>query len=136
MDESAMFEGEGTTNQIMMLEETLEEYAMLAEIGEVEALEPRTLAEARHRPDWTLWEKAIYEELAMLCDAGTWELVDPPADTNIVGSKWVFCVKKDTAGTVICYKAQLVAQGFSQVPVLTTLTPLHLLPSLLPFILF
>jgi len=35
---------------------------------------------------------------------------------NIVGSKWVFCVKKDAACIVIWYKAHLVAQGFSQVP--------------------
>jgi hypothetical protein len=37
-DDPASFEGEGTADQIMMLEETLEEYAMLAEIGEAEAL--------------------------------------------------------------------------------------------------
>ena len=48
--------------------------------------------------------------------AGTWELVDPPQGANIVGSKWVFCTKKDAAGNVVCYKAHLVAQGFSQVP--------------------
>jgi len=33
-----------------------------------------------------------------------------------VGPKWVFRAKKDTAGNVVRYKAQLVAQGFSQVP--------------------
>ena len=48
--------------------------------------------------------------------AGTWELVDVPAGANIVGSKWVFCAKKDAAGNVVCYKARLVAQGFSKVP--------------------
>jgi hypothetical protein len=30
--------------------------------------------------------------------------------------KWVYHAKKDAAGNVICYKAHLVAQGFSQVP--------------------
>ena len=34
----------------------------------------------------------------------------------MVGSKWVFHAKKDATGNVICYKAHLVAQGFSQVP--------------------
>ena len=33
----------------------------------------------------------------------------------MVGSKWVFRAQKDAAGNVICYKARLVAQGFSQV---------------------
>ena len=31
-----------------------------------------------------------------------------------VGSKWVFKVKTDEGGKVECYKAQLVAQGFTQ----------------------
>jgi hypothetical protein len=66
--------------------------------------------------DWELWKQAMEEELTMLGDAGTWELVDPPFGANIVGSKWVFKAKKDAAGSVICYKAHLVAQGFSQVP--------------------
>ena len=48
--------------------------------------------------------------------AGTWELVDVPAGANIVGSKWVFRAKKDTARNIVHYKAHLVAQGFSQVP--------------------
>ena len=91
-------------------------YALAAEISEAEALEPQTLKEARSRPDWPLWEKAINEELATLRATGTWELVDIPSNANLVGSKWVFQVKKDTAGHVVWYKARLVAQGFSQVP--------------------
>ena len=35
---------------------------------------------------------------------------------NVVGSKWVFRVKKNSSGEVVRYKARLVAQGFSQVP--------------------
>jgi hypothetical protein len=92
------------------------EYAMAAEISEVEALEPRSLAEVKRQPDWPLWEKAIQEELALLQETGTWELTDAPDGANIVGLKWVFCMKKDVTGNVICYKAHLVAQGFSQVP--------------------
>ena len=47
--------------------------------------------------------------------AGTWKLEAAPAGANIVGSKWVFQVKKDAQGSVARYKARLVAQGFSQV---------------------
>ena len=99
-----------------MAADFVDEYAMAAEISEAEALEPRTLAEAKSRPDWLLWEKAIVEELEVLRKAGTWEVVDAPPDANVIGSKWVFQVKKDAAGNVVRYKARLVAQGFSQVP--------------------
>ena len=42
------------------------EEALLAETSDAEALEPRTLAEAKCRPDWPLWEKGILEELETL----------------------------------------------------------------------
>ena len=44
--------------------------------------------------------KAI-AELVTLKAAGTWELIDAPEGVNVVGSKWVFRVKKDAAGNVI-----------------------------------
>ena len=113
-----------------------DEYAMAADISEEEALEPRNLAEAKARPDWPLWEKAIAEELATLKEAGTWELVDAPEGANIVGSKWVFRAKKDAAGNVVRYKARLVAQGFSQVQASITSTPLRQLRSCPRFALF
>jgi hypothetical protein len=110
-----VFEGEGQAEWLMTAN-FAEEYAMLAQISETEAIEPQTLTEAKRRPDWLLWEAAIHEELETLRKAGTWELTDAPPDANIVGSKWVFRAKKDAAGNVIRYKARLVAQGFSQVP--------------------
>ena len=82
---------------------------------ESEALEPSSLAEARRRPDWLQWEAGIREELVTLQAAGTWELVDVPRGANVVGSKWVFCAKKDAASNVVRHKAQLVTQGYSQV---------------------
>jgi len=84
--------------------------------AESEALEPKTLAEARCHPDWAQWEEGIREELATLQAAGTWELADLPDGANLVGSKWVFRAKKDAAGHIVRHKARLVAQGFSQVP--------------------
>jgi hypothetical protein len=107
-------EGEETSDVLMA--DNFVEYAMVADMSEVEGLEPRSLAEAKRGPDWLFWEKAIFEELRTLEEAGTWELVDPPSGANIVGSKWVFRVKKDAAGHVVRFKARLVAQGFSQVP--------------------
>ena len=68
----------------------VEGYAIAAVIGESEALEPRSLAEAKRGGDWPLWEKAIHEELETLKAAGTWDLVEAPKGANVVGSKWVF----------------------------------------------
>ena len=78
-----------------------DEYVFVAEIGAAEALEPRNLAEAKSRPDWLLWEKAADEEMKLLRDAGTWEVVEMPKDANVIGSKWVFKAKKDVAGAVV-----------------------------------
>ena len=58
-----------------MAADFLEEYAMGAEISEVEALEPHTLAEAKSRPDWPLWEKAS----TLQCPTDSiWNPVIPP----------------------------------------------------------
>jgi hypothetical protein len=91
------------------------ELIFAAKMLEAKALEPRTLAEAKRRPDWHLWEKAIQEELTTLKTAGTWRLEEAPPGANIIGSKWVFKAKKDAVGNIAHYKAQLVAQGFSQI---------------------
>lgn len=42
---------------------TVDEYALAAETTNSEALEPLSLSEAKSRPDWKLWEKAIEEKL-------------------------------------------------------------------------
>ena len=103
-------------NPNMLMAIDLVEYALVAEMSEVEGLEPQSLAEAKRGRDWPFWEKAIFKELKTLGEAGTLELVDLPAGANLVGSKWVFRVKKDASRHVIHFKVCLVAQGFSQVP--------------------
>ena len=90
------------------------EHTFLAMTTDAEALEPHTLAEAKCCPNWLWWEKAIEKELATLKAAGTWVLEEPLPGVNIIGSKWVFKAKKDAMGTITCFKARLVAQGFSQ----------------------
>ena len=53
-------------------------------------------------------------EIAMLEQAGTWISVPRPTDKNIVGSKWVFRIKRNANGSIEKYKARLIAQGFTQ----------------------
>ena len=68
------------------VEECVDKYAFAAETSNAEALEPRSLAEAQKQLDWPLWEKAIKEKLALLREAGTWEIVDRPVGVNVMGS--------------------------------------------------
>ena len=67
-------------------------------------------------PECDLWKAAMLEELSAHQKAGTWSVEDVPSDVNIVGCRWVFKIKHDTGGNPICYKACLIAQGFSQIP--------------------
>jgi hypothetical protein len=91
------------------------EHTFMAKTSNSEALEPDTLAEAKRQSDWLLWETAIEEELDTLEAAGTWRLEEAPPGANIISSKWVFRAKKDTAGSITCRKARVVAKEFSQV---------------------
>jgi hypothetical protein len=51
-------------------------------------------------------------KLTTLEKAGTWITVTHPPGKNIVGSKWVFYIKRTTDGSIAKYKACLVARGF------------------------
>ncbi|KAL5483092.1 hypothetical protein ACEPAI_8321 [Sanghuangporus weigelae] len=93
-----------------------DEYTLAAVMDLEDPVEPRTIQEARGLPEWPLWENTIKEELGALEAAETWEKGLASKGANIIGSKWVFKVKKNSSGKPVCYKARLVAQGFSQVP--------------------
>ncbi|GBE84202.1 hypothetical protein SCP_0601800 [Sparassis crispa] len=98
------------------LEEPIGGVAMAAKMADVEGLEPRTIGEAKKRPEWPRWEEAIVEELRALEAHGTWRLEKAPTGANVVSCRWVFAAKKDAAGNVYRYRARLVARGFSQIP--------------------
>ncbi|KAF3790079.1 Copia protein [Nymphaea thermarum] len=72
---------------------------------------PRSVEDARDDPKWL---QAMTEEMDASAKNNTWEVVDIPKKTHLVGSKWVFNVKYKPDGTVEQYKACLVAKGFSQ----------------------
>ncbi|KAI5340798.1 hypothetical protein L3X38_020072 [Prunus dulcis] len=62
------------------------------------------------------WRQAMKEEIDALHIQDTWILVPSPGDKNIIGSKWVYKIKRNPDGSVGRYKARLVAQRFSQEP--------------------
>ena len=74
-----------------------------------------TYKEAKRHPDWPKWQEAIRKELDGLEKMGTWKLVKRPADTNVVDTKWVLRIKKNSAGEINKYKARLVVRGFTQI---------------------
>ncbi|XP_071741161.1 uncharacterized protein [Rutidosis leptorrhynchoides] len=77
-----------------------------------EALEPTCFTQAVKHPKW---RDAISEEFNALVRNNTWELV-PRESHNLVGSKWVFRIKRFPDGTLQKFKARLVAKGFHQRP--------------------
>jgi transposase InsO family protein len=77
--------------------------------------DPKSVSEARSRSDWTLWKGAMDKEIDTLENAGTWSTVPRPAHKNIIGSKWVYRLKRKADGSIDKYKARLVARGFTQI---------------------
>lgn len=60
------------------------------------------------------WRQAMADELAALHRNGTWTLVPPVPNANVVNCKWVYRLKTDENGKITRYKARLVAKGFHQ----------------------
>src|SRR6202051_3857326 len=99
------YEGEEEATNI--LEET---YAVIA--GD----ELNSLNEAKSSQDWPEWRKAIDEELKLLDEMGTWELVEKPLDAITIPNKWTFVKKRNKANQVVCHKVRLVVKGCAQRP--------------------
>ena len=72
--------------------------------------------EIQRRSDYKDFVAAQKVELKALQSKKAWVVVKIPPGANIVGSKWVYKVKRDGKNQVIKYKARVVAQGFSQRP--------------------
>ena len=55
------------------------------------------------------------EELKSLKESDVWDDIPKPAGRMIVASRWLYTAKGNAQGEVERYKAQLVANGFSQI---------------------
>jgi len=60
------------------------------------------------------WLNAMKEKINSMKHNGVWDLVELPKSCKIVSCKWVFKTKHDSHGNLECYKAILVANGFTQ----------------------
>ena len=56
----------------------------------------------------------MHDELLQFQRNDVWTLVPRPKGEHIIGTKWIFLNKTDEEGNVICNKARLVAQEYSQ----------------------
>src|SRR4051812_32522015 len=81
-----------------------------------EQAEPKTLKQAMSRSDRDKWHEACTEEMMAHMGNGTWEIVDAPVGSKVIGSGWVFKVKRNADGSIKPFKARLVAKGYSQCP--------------------
>jgi hypothetical protein len=82
----------------------------LALLVAAEYQDPLTFREVMQSEQADQWHDACQYEIDMLAKNGTWTLVDLPAGRKAVKSKWVFKRKADG-----CYRACLVAKGFTQI---------------------
>src|SRR3990167_2624399 len=77
---------------------------------------PETVKDVLSCPEKEKWIAAMDEEMQAMKQNEVWVVVDKPKSCKLVSTKWVFTIKKDSAGVVQRYKARLVARGFSQIP--------------------
>jgi hypothetical protein len=86
--------------------------ALIASIAANED-EPTCFSQASKHSEW---RTTMNTEFDALLKNGTWSLVPFSPSMNIVGSKWVFKIKRKANGDIERYKARLVAKGFHQQP--------------------
>ncbi|KAK9165670.1 hypothetical protein Scep_000861 [Stephania cephalantha] len=56
----------------------------------------------------------MFEELCALEKTHTWDLVDLPSRKTPIGCKWIYKIKTRSDGSIVRYKARIVAKGFTQ----------------------
>lgn len=74
---------------------------------------PMSVSEALSRADSSRWQQAMEEEMASFKKSEAWELVDSPNSGTLVECKWMFKKKIDQENKM-CYRARLVAKGYTQ----------------------
>ena len=63
---------------------------------------------------YAVWHNAMCDEIAVLRKNHTWSFVLFYPSMNIVGSRWVYRIKRRVNGSIERYKAYLIAKGFTQ----------------------
>ena len=74
--------------------------------------EPYSFQEEVNQP---IWVDAMVEEYDSFVKNSAWDIVPRPVGKSVVGSRWMYKVKKVVDGSVENYKAKFLAQRFSQI---------------------
>jgi hypothetical protein len=61
------------------------------------SVEPTCVTQALQHVEW---KQAMSDEFTALMKNGTWSLVPPQSNYNIIGCKWVFRIKRNTDGSI------------------------------------
>lgn len=56
---------------------------------------PVSVTEALSRHDGNKWQQDMEDELKSLADNQSWNLVELPSGSSVVGCKWIFKIKSD-----------------------------------------
>jgi hypothetical protein len=72
---------------------------------------PKSYEQAIKDPEW---KGAVEAERNCLMKNSTFEKADLPEGANILGTRWIFTIKKDDTGKIVKHKARLVVQGYRQ----------------------
>ena len=80
----------------------------------VREFEPNSYQEAINSDHSAEWKRAMELEIESMMKNNVWQTVSRPEGQKVVGSKWVFKLKRDEGGNIVRYKARLVARGFDQ----------------------
>ena len=72
------------------------------------------LNEGKNRYDWPNWDAEIREWTTTLNKNGTWEPTNPPSGTQVIPTKFVLKVKRNSNSSIRKDKARLVVLGNKQ----------------------
>ena len=75
--------------------------------------DPVTFNDVLKHPLKDKWIDSMREEISTLERLGTWSYADPPADANIIGTRFVYKTKEEL-GQKKRMKSRLVVQGYAQ----------------------
>eukprot|EP00798_Chlamydomonas_sp_ICE-L_P017570 gene17570-biopygen26536 len=77
---------------------------------------PKNVKEALSSANAADWQQAMLLEVTSLSDMNSWSLADLPPGSKVIGTKWVFDIKRLVSGEIDRFKARLVAKGYAQRP--------------------
>ena len=75
---------------------------------------PKSYRQAMASDQAAEWKAAMDKEINSLMKNETWVLTPLPEGESVIGSRWVYTMKRDEAGNLTIHKARFVAQGFTQ----------------------